>query len=151
MKFTVIRSRFLELLSSVQSVVPNKPALQIISNAMVDAQEDGTLTLTATDLDVSVRSTLSADVKVDEPGAVTLPVRKLIEVLRNAPEGEVSFDWHRQRGERPHRRCQIQTHRAGRPRVPGDYRAERKRQTLYDRPRRLPRNASQDRLCRRDG
>ncbi len=91
MKFTVIRSRFLELLSSVQSVVPNKPALQIISNAMVDAQEDGTLTLTATDLDVSVRSTLSADVKVDEPGAVTLPVRKLIEVLRNAPEGEVSF------------------------------------------------------------
>lgn len=92
MKFTVMRSRFLELLSNVQSVVPNKPALQIISNAMVEAGEDGTLTLTATDLDVSVRTTLASDVKVDEPGATTLPVRKVVEMLRMAPEGEIQFD-----------------------------------------------------------
>lgn len=92
MKFTVIRSRFLELLSSVQSVVPSKPALQIISNAMVEAHEEGSLTLTATDLDVSVRATLATDVKVDEPGSTTLPVRKLVEMLRMAPEGEVHFD-----------------------------------------------------------
>ncbi len=92
MKFTVIRSRFLDLLSSVQSVVPNKPALQIISNAMVEASEAGDLTLTATDLDVSVRATLTSDVKVDEPGSTTLPVRKLVEMLRMAPEGEIQFD-----------------------------------------------------------
>lgn len=92
MKFTVIRSRFLELLSSVQSVVPNKPSLQIISNAMFEASESGSITLTATDLDLSVRATLSTDVQVDQPGSTTLPVRKIVEILRMAPEGEVSFD-----------------------------------------------------------
>lgn len=92
MKFTVIRSRFLELLSSVQSVVPNKPSLQIISNAMFQASEDGSLTLTATDLDLSVRATLTTDVTVEVPGSTTLPVRKIVEILRMAPEGEVSFD-----------------------------------------------------------
>lgn len=92
MKFTVIRSRFLELLSSVQSVVPNKPSLQIISNAMFEAFEDGTITLTATDLDLSVRATLATDVKVEQSGSTTLPVRKIVEILRMAPEGEVSFD-----------------------------------------------------------
>lgn len=92
MKFTVIRSRFLELLSNVQSVVPARPALQIISNALVEAGEDGTLTLTATDLDVTVRATLAADVKVDEPGQTTLPVRRVVEILRMAPEGEIQFD-----------------------------------------------------------
>ena len=92
MKFTVIRSRFLDLLFNVQSVVPNKPALQIVSNALIEAREDGTLALTATDLDVTVRATLSADVKVDEPGQTTLPVRRIVELLRMAPEGEIQFD-----------------------------------------------------------
>ena len=92
MKFTVIRSRFLDLLSNVQSVVPSRPALQIISNALIEAKEDGTLTLTATDLDVTVRTTLAADVKVDEPGQTTLPVRRIVELLRMAPEGEIQFD-----------------------------------------------------------
>ena len=61
MKFTVIRSRFLDLLSNVQSVVPARPALQIITNALLEANEDGTLTLTATDLDVSIAPNFGAD------------------------------------------------------------------------------------------
>lgn len=92
MKFTVIRSRFLDLLSNVQSVVPGKPSLQIVANALIEAREDGTLSLTATDLDVTVCANLAADVKVDEPGRTTLPVRRLVELLRTAPEGEIQFD-----------------------------------------------------------
>ncbi|MEG1480292.1 MAG: DNA polymerase III subunit beta [Kiritimatiellia bacterium] len=91
MKFNVMRSRFLDLLSNVQSVVPSKPALQIISNAMVEVKEN-VLTLTATDLDVSVRTLLSTDLKVDEEGKTTLPVRKIIEILRMAPEGEIQIE-----------------------------------------------------------
>ncbi len=92
MKFTVIRSRFLELLSNVQSVVPNKPSLQIISNTLIEAKEDNTITVTATDLDILIRAQLSTDVKVDEPGCTTLPVKKLVEMIRMAPEGEIQFD-----------------------------------------------------------
>lgn len=92
MKFTVIRSRFLDLLSNVQSIVPGKPALVILSNALVEATAEGGLRVTATDLDMFVRATLSTDVKVDEPGETTLPVKKLVEILRMAPEGEVQFE-----------------------------------------------------------
>ena len=92
MKFTVIRSRFLDLLSNVQSIVPGKPALAILSNALVEASAEGALRVTATDLDMFVRATLSTDVKVDEPGATTLPVKKLVDILRMAPEGEVTFE-----------------------------------------------------------
>ena len=92
MKFTVIRSRFLELLSSVQNIVPNKASLQIITNALLVANAEGSLTLTATDLDISIRSTLSTDLKVDEPGTTALPIRKVVEMLRMAPEGEVHFE-----------------------------------------------------------
>ncbi len=92
MKFTVIRSRFLELLSNVQSVVPGKPSLQILSNAMVEATGENVITLTATDLDILVRAQLTTDVKVDEAGKTTLPVKKLVDMLRMAPEGEVQFE-----------------------------------------------------------
>ncbi len=92
MKFTVIRSRFLDLLSSVQSVVPNKPSLQILSNAMIEATDEGAIVLTATDLDILVRAQLTTDVKVDEPGKTTFPVKKIVDILRMAPEGEVQFE-----------------------------------------------------------
>lgn len=92
MKFTVIRSRFLDLLSNVQSIVPGKPALLILSNALVEASAEGSLRLTATDLDMFVQATQSTDIKVDEPGATTLPVKKLVDILRMAPEGEVQFE-----------------------------------------------------------
>lgn len=92
MKFTVIRSRFLELLSNVQSIVPGKPALAILSNALIEASAEGGIRVTATDLDMFVRATLQADVQVDEGGQVTLPVKKLVDILRMAPEGEVNFE-----------------------------------------------------------
>jgi DNA polymerase-3 subunit beta len=92
MKFTVIRSRFLELLANVQSIVPMKPSLQILMNAMFEASEDNTITLTATDLDMTVRASMATDVKVDEAGRTTLPVRRIIEILRMAPEGEITFE-----------------------------------------------------------
>ncbi len=92
MKFTVIRSRFLEVLGNVQSIVSMKPSLQILMNALFEANADNTLTLTATDLDMSVRERMVTDVQVDEPGRTTLPVRRIMDILRMAPEGEVTFE-----------------------------------------------------------
>lgn len=92
MKFTVIRSRFFDLLSNLQGVAPARPALQIVSNVLLDAREDGTLLATATDLEVTVRIHLEADVKVDEPGQTTLPAKRVADLLRMSPEGEIQFD-----------------------------------------------------------
>lgn len=91
MKFTVEKSAFVEALASVQSVVPSRSTLQILSNAMLKA-EDGAVVLSTTNLDVSIRCSIAA--KVDEPGATTLPVKRLSGIVRELRDGaiEISVD-----------------------------------------------------------
>ena len=57
MKFSITRSKLLECLQKVQNVTSSKNTLQILSNAMIKAEE-GKLFITTTDLDMSVRSSL---------------------------------------------------------------------------------------------
>jgi DNA polymerase-3 subunit beta len=54
MKFTVIRSKFLEGLMTVQNVVSSKGSLQILSNALIHV-ENNQMVITTTDLDLSMR------------------------------------------------------------------------------------------------
>ena len=72
MKFTIARSRFLDGLKSVQNVVAGKGSLPVLQNVLLEA-EGTTLTMTTTDLDISIRCTV--DCEVQEPGATTLPVK----------------------------------------------------------------------------
>ena len=78
MKFAIIRSKFLEGLKGVQNVVPQKGSLPILENVLMSV-EDGKLTMTTTDLDISVRCVV--DCQVMEKGATTLPVKLLFNSL----------------------------------------------------------------------
>ncbi len=91
MKFTIERASFLEALQKVKNVVPSRSTLQILSNALL-AAEDGGLTLTTTDLDISVRCKVPA--VVDEPGSTTLPIRRLVSIVSELSDAaiEVSVD-----------------------------------------------------------
>ncbi len=89
MKFSIARSKFLESLQMVQNVVSVKNTLQILANALIKA-EDGKLWVTTTDLDMSVRCSVEAEVK--ENGSTTLPSRRLASIVRELPEGRISFD-----------------------------------------------------------
>lgn len=91
MKFSIVRSKFIEGLKSVQNIVAGKGSLPIIQNVMIDAK-GGDITLTTTDLDISIRSTVSCE--VNEEGATTLPVKLLFNLISKAPEGvvEVTVD-----------------------------------------------------------
>ncbi|NLL84682.1 MAG: DNA polymerase III subunit beta [Lentisphaerae bacterium] len=89
MKFSITRSKLLECLQKVQNVTSSKNTLQILSNAMIKAEE-GKLFITTTDLDMSVRSSVEADITV--PGATTLPVRRLAGIVKELPEGVISFE-----------------------------------------------------------
>lgn len=91
MKFTVIRSHFLEALQLVQNIVQARPALQITSNCLISA-EGGQLVLTTTDLDLSAKSILTQDVEITTEGATTLPVKRLVSIVRALPEGQITFD-----------------------------------------------------------
>ena len=89
MKFSIIRSKFLEGLQTVQNVVSAKGSLQILSNALIRA-EDNRLCITTTDLDISERCFVECE--VEQPGTTTLPVRRLASIIRELDEGKILFE-----------------------------------------------------------
>jgi DNA polymerase-3 subunit beta len=84
MKITVERGAFLKALSHVQSVVERRNTIPILSNVMIEAAK-GSLKLTATDLDIEIVESRSADVLRN--GAATAPAHMLYDILRKLPEG----------------------------------------------------------------
>ncbi|HEX9636333.1 MAG TPA: DNA polymerase III subunit beta [Acidobacteriota bacterium] len=86
MKFTVAKQEFLRELQLVQGVVERKTTVPILSNLLLEAEPDW-LRLTATDLEVSLRTSCPA--VVSKPGVVTLSARRLFDVVRNLPDAEL--------------------------------------------------------------
>lgn len=89
MKFIITRSKLLDGLLTVQNVVAARSSLQILSNALIKA-EDGKLWITTTDLDMTVRCCVEAE--IIEAGSTTLPVRRLVGIVRELPEGRITFE-----------------------------------------------------------
>ncbi|MDD4017792.1 MAG: DNA polymerase III subunit beta, partial [Kiritimatiellae bacterium] len=86
MKFSIVRSKFLDGLQTVQNVVTAKGSLQILSNALLHA-EDNKLCITTTDLDISERCIVECE--VEKPGSTTLPIRRLASMIRELDEGKI--------------------------------------------------------------
>jgi DNA polymerase-3 subunit beta len=86
MKFTITRERLQEGLGAVANAVPTKTTLPVLSNILVEAVADG-IRLSGTDLDIAVSTLVPAE--VDTEGAVTLPARKLVEIVRELPSAAV--------------------------------------------------------------
>jgi DNA polymerase III subunit beta len=88
MEFSVTKSTLLNELTTTQGVVERKTTIPILSNILLEAK-GSRLTITATDLELSVRT--SCEVKVKKEGAGTIPAKKLLELVRLLPEGEIKF------------------------------------------------------------
>jgi DNA polymerase-3 subunit beta len=94
MEISVSRQDLLRELSATQSVVERKTTIPILSNFLLEAgpgEGDATdrLTITATDLDQSIRTSCVA--KVKKPGACTIPARKLFDYVKLLPDGDISI------------------------------------------------------------
>jgi DNA polymerase III subunit beta len=89
LEITVSRAELLRELTAAQSVVERKTTIPILSNFLFEASEDGNLTITATDLDQSLRTSCTA--KVKKAGACTIPARKLYDYIKLLPEGDISI------------------------------------------------------------
>ena len=74
MEISVNRQLLLRELTATQGVVERKTTIPILSNFLLEADQDR-LTITATDLDQSIRTSCAA--KVKKPGSCTIPARKL--------------------------------------------------------------------------
>src|SRR5438270_10237688 len=88
MEITVNKTELLRELTATQGVVERKTTIPILSNFLFEAAGDK-LTLTATDLDLSLRTSCAAKVKKD--GACTIPARKLYDYVKLLPDGEISI------------------------------------------------------------
>ncbi len=85
MKATIERATLLKSLSHVQSVVERRNTIPILSNVLIDAQENGALRLMATDLDLQVDESVPAN--VTQAGATTVSAHTLFDIVRKLPEG----------------------------------------------------------------
>lgn len=90
MKVTIERSVLLQVLQRIQNIAEKKPTLPILSNALMDAQEDGTIQLVATDLELSYRERFHG--VVERPGSTTVGARKLLEIVKEFPPQAVSLE-----------------------------------------------------------
>src|SRR6202048_2011093 len=88
MEFSVSKSVLLNELTTTQGVVERKTTIPILSNLLVEAK-GSRLSITATDLELSVRP--SCEAKIKKEGAGTIPAKKLLELVRLLPEGEIRF------------------------------------------------------------
>ncbi|MEZ4413231.1 MAG: DNA polymerase III subunit beta [Gemmatimonadales bacterium] len=88
MKFTITREQFQEGLVAVAASVPAKTTLPVLANILLEATKDG-LRISGTDLDIAVSTTVAAS--VDQEGAITLPARKLVEIVRELPSASIRF------------------------------------------------------------
>src|SRR5690606_27112148 len=86
MKIVIPRSEFLDAVNKVKTVVSAKSALPILSHILLDAK-DSAVTLSATDLKVSIECTV--DCTVEEEGSLTVSAQRLSAILSELPEGEV--------------------------------------------------------------
>jgi len=83
-KVTIERGTLLKALSHVQSVVERRNTIPILSNVLLRA-EGGTLSLTATDLDIEIIEQVPAD--AEQPGAVTAAAVTMFDIVKKLPDG----------------------------------------------------------------
>src|SRR6266571_8088049 len=88
MEITVSKFELLRELTATQGVVERKTTIPILSNYLFEAAGDK-LSLTATDLDLSLRT--SCGVKVKKEGSCTIPARKLYDYVKLLGDGDVSI------------------------------------------------------------
>lgn len=89
MKFTISQEAFAEGLTNAVSAVNPRSTLPILSNVLLQAAGD-VLTLTATDLDFTVRTSVPA--KTGKQGATTLPARRLNVLVKDLPKADIEVE-----------------------------------------------------------
>ena len=89
MKFKISRSSMLDMLQIVQGITGGRNALPILSNVLLKA-EDGKLWLTTSNLEVSVRCGVEAE--ISKPGATTIPARRVASIIKELPSDEIEID-----------------------------------------------------------
>jgi DNA polymerase-3 subunit beta len=89
MKFQIEKETLLTPLQQIIGAVEKRQTMPALSNVLIRTSEN-TLTLTATDLEIELVSQI--DIIIDEPGEITVPARKLLDICKSLPnEATIKF------------------------------------------------------------
>src|SRR5688572_13081679 len=94
-KISVARDELVTKLGVVARAVSTRGTVQVLSGILLRAEADA-LTLAATDMELSLRTTLDAQVEGD--GAVVIPGKPLVELARLLPESDATIEYRPEEG-----------------------------------------------------
>jgi DNA polymerase-3 subunit beta len=89
MKVNVSRDELVQKLSVVSRAVSSRTTVLVLGGILLRA-ENGVLSLAATDMELSLRTSL--DAQVDGDGAVVVPGKMLVELVRLLPDEDVQIE-----------------------------------------------------------
>src|SRR6187455_1645487 len=95
MKLTCSREDFVARLGVVSRAVSTRSSVQVLAGILMRA-ENGELQLAATDMELSLRTSL--DAQIDSEGVVVVPGRLLTDLARLLPEPELQIEHRTEEG-----------------------------------------------------
>ena len=96
MEFVIKQSVLKDELGYVNGIVEKKSTIPVLSNILIESIGENAIRIVGTDLDVTIRCEAGAEIKTG--GAMCVQARKLFDIVRLLPEGDVHFskaenDW----------------------------------------------------------
>ncbi len=95
MKFIVNSTILLKHLSMIDGVVVSKPIIPILNNFLFDIQ-NGNLTISSTDLETTMTTSIKVDAKEDV--SIAVPSKTTIELLKSLPDQPLAFSINAEKG-----------------------------------------------------
>jgi DNA polymerase-3 subunit beta len=90
MKFRIQREILLPKIQFINSIVPVRNPMPILTNILLEADEStGTIQLFATDLEVSALAEIECD--IEQGGKMAIPAKNIAEIIRFLPDEEIQF------------------------------------------------------------
>jgi DNA polymerase-3 subunit beta len=89
MKLSISKSALLNGLQTVQNVVGVRSTIPVLANTLINVDKEK-IWLTTTDLDMTVRCSIPAT--VTKTGSTTLPVKRLVSIIRELPDAEIQIE-----------------------------------------------------------
>ncbi len=90
MEATISQSDFQKAISAVLGVVDKRGTMPILSNVLLQANGDGGIHVSATDLEVSYKGFCPA--RIGAPGAITVPAHQLATLVKDMPGGDLQVE-----------------------------------------------------------
>lgn len=88
MKFNIAKDDLLSTLTNVSKGMSSRSTLPILSGILIETTDEGTLVFQTTDLEISIRHTIPADIV--EGGRCVVPGKLFSDIVKNLPDAAIS-------------------------------------------------------------